>query len=60
MVYLVWFILVAGKPIGMTFDLAMPNMKDCLDHQIAIQTNVLAIKETGVDIDVYTSCEKNR
>jgi len=35
--------------------LALPRQR-----KIAIQTNVLAIKETGVDIDVYTSCEKNR
>ena len=55
---LVWFIMIAGKPVGMTFEIAMPNMIACVAAESKIHASVAEIKETGVDIDIYTGCEQ--
>jgi len=57
---LVWFIMIAGKPVGMTFEIAMPNMAACVAAESTIQSSINEIRETGVDIEIYTSCENSR
>lgn len=59
-IVLVWFIMIAGKPVGMTFEIAMLNMAACVAAEATIHASVNEIKETGVDIEIYTGCEQNR
>lgn len=52
--------MIAGKPVGMTFEIAMLNMAACVAAEATIHASVNEIKETGVDIEIYTGCEQNR
>ena len=57
---LVWFILIAGKPTGMTFEIEMSSMASCVAAESKVQSSINEIRETGVDIEIYTSCENHR
>jgi hypothetical protein len=57
---LVWFIILAGKPVGMTFERDFPSITACMQAKERAAKLAVELKETGVDIDVYTSCEQDR
>jgi len=57
---LVWFILIAGKPTGMTFETKFLSITECTRARAHIELLTNELKETGIDIDVYTSCEQDR
>lgn len=57
---LVWFILLAGKPVGMTFEKDFTSITACMLAASRAHTKAAELKETGVDIEVYTSCEQDR
>lgn len=57
---LVWFILIAGKPIGMAFETEMPSITACMQAQNKAQQKAADLRDLGIDIEVYTSCEQDR
>lgn len=53
----VWFILLAGKPIGMSNSYEVPSMLAC-QAEVARLTKVNEdLKKTGADVEIYASCE---
>jgi hypothetical protein len=57
---LVWFILLVGKPVGMTFEKDFPSITACMQAKQRAEQKAAELRETGVDIEVYTSCEQDR
>lgn len=57
---LVWFIILAGKPVGMTFETDFISITACMQAKERADKKAIELRETGVDIEVYTSCEQDR
>ena len=57
---LVWFILIGGKPIGMSFREEMSSLLACQVHLAKIMKVNQELIETGVAVEVYASCEQDR
>lgn len=56
-VVLVWFILIGGKPIGMSFNEEQASLYTCQVNVAKLMKINKVFKETGVDLEVYASCE---
>lgn len=56
----VWFILLAGKPIGMSNSYEVTSMLAC-EVEVAKLIKINEdLKKTGADVEIYASCEQDR